>query len=198
MKACCAEVSGTDVLALAGWCRAYRDGAGAGVRAGAGARAGAACLTGAGVGVDSGAIWATAPGISAEPAAGNLCAECADADGAEADGAVTGAALAVARPPLSTNPATPCSASGPRNSCALMVSPGSEFAPMVDSTPSAYPVTTSTCWSNSTQSPGCGVYPSPSGCQRPCDCASCRMDTTPSEDWLGSTRTSAQLCSGHG
>jgi hypothetical protein len=43
---------------------------------------------------------------------------------------------AVSRP-LSTKPVTPCSASGPRNEWALTVSPGSESAPIVSSTPSA-------------------------------------------------------------
>ena len=59
---------------------------------------------------------------------------------------------------------------------------GSESPPIVYSVPSAYFVTTSTCPSNSTQSPGCGWYPSPSGCHRPCACASWSTETMSGED----------------
>jgi hypothetical protein len=69
---------------------------------------------------------------------------------------------------------------------------------MVSSVPPAEPVTTSTCPSNTTQSPGCGTYPSPSGRQRSCVVASCTMDATAREAGLGLTRTSAQPATGHG
>ena len=64
---------------------------------------------------------------------------------------------ALSRTPLFTNPVTPWSASGPSYWCALTDMFGSESPPMVYNTPPAYLVTTSTCPSNSTQSPGCGV-----------------------------------------
>jgi hypothetical protein len=64
---------------------------------------------------------------------------------------------ALSRTPLFTNPVTPCAASGLSYWCALTDRFGIESPPMVDKTPPAYLVTTSTCPSNSTQSPGWGV-----------------------------------------
>src|SRR5205823_5834951 len=100
--------------------------------------------------------------------------------------------------PLSTKPATPWSCSGSAYSCALTERLGSESPPIVCSTPPWYLVTTSTCPSNSTQSPGWGVYPSSAGRQRPWFRASCTIETTPGEAALGSTRLSTHECTGHG
>src|SRR5262249_2202415 len=69
--------------------------------------------------------------------------------------------------PFSPKPAAPWPCRGRAYSCALTDRLGSESPPIVCSTPPWYLVTTSTCPSNSTQSPGCGAYPSPSACQRP-------------------------------
>ena len=115
-----------------------------------------------------------------------------------AAGAPLEAAVVSPRWPLSTNPSTPCCASGSGKEWALTERLGSESAPIVSSAPLAELVTTSTCPSNTTQSPGCGWYPSPSGCQRWWACASWTIDVTPSESGLGLTRTSAHSCSGHG
>ena len=58
--------------------------------------------------------------------------------------------------PLLTNPSTPWAVSGAGNLCALTVRFGSESPPTVYRAAPVYLVTTSTCPSNSTQSPGCG------------------------------------------
>ena len=59
-------------------------------------------------------------------------------------------------PPLLTNPSTPWAASGAGKLCAFTVRLGSESPPTVYRAVPVYPVTTSTCPSNTTQSPGCG------------------------------------------
>ncbi len=60
------------------------------------------------------------------------------------------------RSPLLTKPSTPWAASGAGNACALTVRSGSESPPTVYREAPVYLVTTSTCPSNSTQSPGSG------------------------------------------
>ena len=67
------------------------------------------------------------------------------------------AGLAPGSEPLLTKPTTPAADSGPGYSWALTEKFGSESPPMVCSTPPLYLVTTSTCPSNSTQSPGRGA-----------------------------------------
>src|SRR5437899_213369 len=58
--------------------------------------------------------------------------------------------------PLLTKPTTPWPASGPGYSWALTEKLGTESPPIVDSTPPAYLVTTSTWPLKTTQSPGSG------------------------------------------
>src|ERR1700761_8062992 len=82
---------------------------------------------------DCGAGFA-APGFSSVAGAGFCCA--ADAGEPMAPGVGV-------RFPLSTNPTTPWLASGALDECAFTVRSGSESAPIVSSTPSAYLVTTS-------------------------------------------------------
>ncbi len=114
--------------------------------------------------IASSACWSSC-GVAVGAPADGCFALAADPDVADPDvadedfGAETGLVAAVVtagRSPLSTKPSTPFELSEPEYSCALTEKFGRESPPMVDSTPPEYPVTTSTCWSNSTQSPGSG------------------------------------------
>ena len=99
---------------------------------------------------------ATTPGIAATLAAvaGSAPAVAPLASGALASVILASAVLA--RPPLLTNPSTPWPPKGAGNLCAFTVRSGSESAATVYSAAPLYLVTTSTCPSNSTQSPGRG------------------------------------------